>query len=41
MGDSPEVKRARSSAPELAFEAVLKRSEDLPVAEKVEVRGNA
>ncbi|XP_003743068.1 probable deoxyhypusine synthase [Galendromus occidentalis] len=39
MGDSPAVKRARSSAPELATEAVLKRSEDLPVAEKVEVKG--
>ncbi|XP_022654828.1 probable deoxyhypusine synthase isoform X1 [Varroa jacobsoni] len=39
MDDCPKAKRAKSAAPEIATTALFKRSDELPVAERVEVRG--
>ncbi|OQR69326.1 putative deoxyhypusine synthase-like [Tropilaelaps mercedesae] len=39
MADCPDPKRAKRAAPDLAISALFKRSEELPVTERVEVRG--
>lgn len=41
MDDCPKAKRAKSAAPEIATTALFKRSDELPVAERVEVRSNS